>query len=96
MAKKNGTYPTNKQLWTVELQSEPKRKIYMFAERWFDVREASATIFNTQGSFTNLFISAVMDEAHKLKNAEGIFEVIYTGFAANGTLQKHVKKLKMR
>lgn len=83
----------NKQLWIVERRDvDPVKKIYVFADRWFDVRTTGGMKLNTH-EYANLFISAVMAEIDVFKDPEnlvGVFDVDYTGNASSGTLERHV------
>lgn len=89
-----------KQLWVAERQDQnPRKKVYVFSDRWFDVREAAGMKLNTLGDYSCLFISAVMaPEAVNVfeedKNLVGVFEVLYTGNASSGTLQKTIVEIK--
>jgi hypothetical protein len=90
----------NKQLWVAERQDRtPRKKVYVFSDRWFDVREAAGMKLNTLGDYSCLFISAVMaPEAVNVfeedENLVGVFEVLYTGNGASGTLQKNIVEIK--
>lgn len=86
------------QLWVVERQDvKPIRKIYIFAEHWYDARQTAAMKLDTRGDFSNLFISAVMaNEKSFYEEAEAVYEVRYTGNASSGTREKHIITHKER
>lgn len=83
------------QLWVVEHRGDKKRRrIYIYADRWFDVRATAAVKLETQGDFSRLFISAVMRSIDILSKGLPIYEVRYVGNASNNTLEKQVIQLQ--
>lgn len=91
-----------KQLWVVEQRDDKNvlvKMMYVFADRWFDVREAGGMELRTGGDYSCLFISAVMapesvDIFREEKGLIGVFEVQYHGNASSGTLSKKIVRLK--
>lgn len=80
-----------KQLWVVERTDvtdviDERPRIYVYADRWFDVREVGGMKLGVRGDYGVLFISAVMGDIKY--NDALIFEVEYSGTAPN--MQKKV------
>lgn len=70
-----------KQLWVVERIDDREKKIYVYAARWFDVREVGGMKLNTNGNYVLLFIRAVMADVDV--GDTPVFEVEYNGTAPN-------------
>jgi hypothetical protein len=78
--------PNLPQLWVVEREvtndkGTHKHRIYVFADRWFDVRDCGGMKLRTNGNYALLFISAVMVpvdfEDHQ------VFLITYSGSSPN-------------
>lgn len=83
------------QLWVVEHRGEKKkRRIYIYADLWFDVRATTATKLETQGDFSQLFISAVMRSIDIMSKGLPIYEIRYTGSASSNTLERQVIQIQ--
>jgi hypothetical protein len=78
-----------KQLWVAERTDDPpekKRKIYVYADRWFDVRAFAGMQLEVLGDYNLLFISAVMGDVEFGETP--IWEIEWSGSAPN--LEKRV------
>ncbi len=80
-----------RQLWVVERRINDKvHKIYVFADRWFDVREAGGIKLRTS-KYDDLFISQVNCTIDVFEDPEVfVYEVQYLGSAASNTLEKKI------
>lgn len=74
-----------RQLWIVELVADREKKIYVYADRWFDVREVGGMKLGVS-DYGLLFISVVIGDIEFGETP--IWEVEYSGAAPN--LQKRV------
>ncbi len=79
MPKKVVTAPELPQLWVVERTDDRTKRVYVYADRWFDVRECGGIKLDVRGDYNLLFISAVMGEVKFRKTP--VFHVQYSGYA---------------
>ena len=90
----------HKQLWIVERKDlvgdeKTPRKIYVYADRWYDVREAGSMKLEVRGDYDKLFISTVMAKINVFADPKVlVYDVQYTGNASNNTLEKKVVQLR--
>ncbi len=96
--KRNAIALPNKQLWVVQLQNT-ERTIYVFAERWVEVRAFGSVQLQTYGDFDKLFISAVMADrpvyAALFANAEGVFDIQHIGNHSNNTHETKIVEINL-
>lgn len=65
----------------MERTDDKTKKIYVYADRWYDVRECGGLKLETLGNYGLLFISAVMAKVNT--RGASVFQVQYKGVSPN-------------